>query len=161
MRIITTPNRRIALVVLLLSTVIPSVSFGAGAAIGPRGGYDFDTDKVVIGMEAEFGRVLERFRIAPSLDFELGDNTVTALNGDFRLYLFNLPESGLRFYGSAGPTLVFASFDNGDSQTELGFSLVAGVKIPMKGSNRYNLETRFGFGDIPEFKLMLSVLFGI
>jgi hypothetical protein len=154
-------NCEVGATVLLLFLLLPSISLGAGAAIGPRGGYDFDTDNFVVGGEAEFGRVLEQFRFAPSVDLELGDNKVTALNGDFRLYLFNLPESGLRFYGSAGPTVLFASPDNGDTKTNLGLSLVVGVKIPMKGANRYNLETRFGFGDIPDLKLMLAVLFGI
>lgn len=146
---------------LLLLLILPSISLGAGAALGPRAGYDFDSDKFVVGGEAEFGRVLQQFRFAPSVDLELGDNTKTALNADFRLYLFNLPESSLRFYGSAGPTVLFASSDNGDTKTELGLSLVAGVKIPMKGANRYNLETRFGFGDIPDLKLMFAVIFGI
>jgi hypothetical protein len=95
------------------------------------------------------------------LDFELGDNTVTVLNSDFRLYLFNLPETGLHFYGSAGPTLVLDSPGKGDNGIEIGLSLVAGMKIPMKKENRYNLEIRFGIGDIPDLKLMLGILFGV
>jgi hypothetical protein len=142
------------IVLMVLSAVLPS-SAGAGAAIGPRVGYDFDTDNLVLGAEAELGRVFQSFRFAPSLDFELGDNSVTVLNSDFRLYLFNLPETGLHFYGSVGPTVVL------DNQTEIGLSLVAGMKIPMKRENRYNLELRFGIGDIPDLKLMLGILFGI
>ena len=148
-------------IALLSFLVLPSISLGAGAALGPRAGYDLDSDKFVVGGEAEFGRVLQQFRFAPSVDLEFGNNTITALNADFRLYLFNLPETGLRFYGSAGPTLLFASPEQGDSQTEIGLSLVAGMRIPMKGANRYNLETRFGFGNIPDLKLMFAVLFGI
>lgn len=161
MRCCSKVNFTAGAITLLLFLVLPSISLGAGAALGPRAGYDFDSDKFVVGAEAEFGKVLQQFRFAPSLDFELGDNSATALNGDFRLYLFNLPESGLRFYGSVGPTVLFASPKNGDTNTEIGLSLVAGVKIPMKGANRYNLETRFGFGDIPDLKLMLSILFSI
>lgn len=148
------------IITLLLFLVLPSITSAAGAAFGPRAGYDFDTDKLVVGAEAEFGRVLQQFRFAPSVDLELGDNTLTALNGDLRLYLFNLPETGLRFYGSAGPTLVFGSRGKRDTQTELGLSLVAGVRIPMKGKSHYNLEARFGLGDIPDLKLMLAILFG-
>jgi hypothetical protein len=124
-------------------------------------GYDIDSEDFVLGAQAELGRAFQEFRFAPSVDFELGDNTWTALNGDLRLYLFRLPETGLHFYGSAGPTLLIGSPGNGDTQTELGLSLVAGVKIPMKHQNRYNLEARFGIGDIPDFKLMFAVLFGI
>lgn len=144
-----------AVICLLCIAALPSATF-AGNAIGPRGGYDFDSDHLVLGAEAEIGRVLESFRFAPSVDFELGDNSFTALNGDLRLYLFHLPESGLQFYGSAGPTLLL-----NNSDTELGLSLVAGLKVPMKSDNRYNIEARFGIGDIPDLKLMVTVLFGL
>ncbi len=144
----------------LLLILLPSFA-SAGTALGPRAGYDFDSDSFVLGAEAELGRVFQNFRFAPSLDFELGDHSNTALNADFRLYLFHLPETGLHFYGSAGPTILLNSSSGKDGQTEIGLSLVAGMKIPMKGQKRYNLETRFGFGDIPEFKMMLAVLFGI
>lgn len=148
------------LVGLTLLVAIPHIVYG-GNAVGPRGGYDFDSDNFVLGIEAEAGRVLESFRFAPSVDFEPGDNSFTAINGDLRLYLFHLPESGLQFYGSAGPTLLFNGSNGGGSDTELGLSLVAGVKVPMKADNRYNIEARFGLGDIPDFKLMVAVLFGI
>ncbi len=147
-------------ILLILIALLP-FSSSAGAVIGPRTGYDFDSDSFVLGVEAELGRVFQNFRFAPSLDFELGDNSITALNADFRLYLFHLPETGLHFYGSVGPTILLNSSNGKDGRSEIGLSLVAGMKIPMKGKKRYNLETRFGFGDIPEFKLMLAVLFGI
>ncbi len=151
----------VAVIVLALFAVLPC-SAAAGSAIGPRAGFDLDTDKFVLGAEAELGRAFQDFRFAPSIDFELGDNSITALNGDFRLYLFHLPETGLRFYGSAGPTLLLGSpGKGGDTDTELGLSLVAGMKIPMKGQKRYNLEARFGIGDIPELKVMFAVLFGL
>jgi hypothetical protein len=147
-------------VFLILFALSPTF-VNAGVAVGPRAGYDFDSDDFVLGAEAELGRAFQNFRFAPSLDFELGDNTITAFNADFRLYLFHLPETGLHFYGSAGPTLLFGSRGKGDTETELGLSLVAGMKIPMKKQNRYNLEMRFGIGDIPDLKLMISILFGI
>jgi len=149
-----------ALAISILTALLPQAVI-ANSAIGPRGGFDFDTDNIVVGVEGEFGRVLQSFRFAPSLDLELADNTITAFNGDFRLYLFHLPETGMQLYGSVGPTLLLHSSDKKDSQTEIGLSLVGGMKIPMKGQRCYNLEIRFGFGDIPDVKLMLAILFGI
>lgn len=149
---------RIGLVTLIAALPL---SVSGSSALGPRVGMNFDSDEFTFGVQAELGRVFQSFRFAPSLDFELGDNTTTALNSDFRLYLFHLPETGLRFYGSAGPTVVLDSSGKGGSQTEIGLSLVAGVKIPMKGKNRYNLEVRFGFGEIPDLKMMFGILFGI
>jgi hypothetical protein len=69
--------------------------------------------------------------------------------------------TSLHFYGSAGPTLVLDSPGKGDNGIEIGLSLVAGMKIPMNKENRYNLEVRFGIGDIPDLKLMLGILFGV
>jgi len=150
----------VATVFLILSMLMPSFA-EAGMAIGPRTGYDFDSEELIIGGEAELGRVFQNFLFAPSLDFELGDNSFTALNADFRLYLFHLPETGLHFYGSAGPTILLDSPGRGNDDTEIGLSLVAGMKIPMKSESRYNLELRFGIGDIPDLKLTLGILFGI
>jgi hypothetical protein len=147
---------------VLLSLLVSSPSSAkAGNAIGPRAGYECDSDRFVLGVEAELGRAFQDFRFAPSLDFELGDNSITAFNADFRLYLFRLPETGLRFYGSVGPTILLSSFEGKNDRSRIGLSLVAGMKIPMKNNRRYNLEARFGFGDIPELKLMVAVLFGL
>ncbi|MEZ5357232.1 MAG: hypothetical protein R3F48_00285 [Candidatus Zixiibacteriota bacterium] len=145
---------------LLFVILLALPSLVNAQAIGPRGGYDFDTEDLVLGVEGEFGRVFRDFQIAPSIDFEFGDHSFTAFNGDFRMYLFHLPETGLKFYGSAGPTLLMISSNN-NTDTELGLSVVAGMRIPMQGNRRYNIETRFGFGDIPDFKLMVTILFGI
>ncbi len=150
---------RMGLVILIAALPL---SASGSSAIGPRVGINFDSDKFTIGAQAELGRVLQTARFAPSLDLDLGDNnTMTALNFDFRWYLFPLPETGLFLYGSAGPTIVLDSPGKGGTQSEIGLSLVAGVKIPMKGKNRYNLEVRFGFGDIPDLKVMFGILFGI
>lgn len=160
MRSLTTLTA-VSIGIVFLFALLPCSTYGS-SAIGPRIGVNFDNDNFTLGAQAELGRVLQTARFAPSLDFDLGDNnTTTALNFDCRWYLFRLPETGLFFYGSAGPTIVFDSPAKGDSQTEIGLSLVAGVKIPMKGQNRYNLEARFGFGDIPDLKLMFGILFGI
>lgn len=154
-------SRNLSAGTLFFILFVFSSSLSYAGALGPRGGYDFDSEDLVIGAEAELGHAFQNFYFAPSIDFELGDNSFTAINSDFRLYLIHLPETGLQFYGSAGPTLLMISGNNNNSDTELGLSVVAGMKIPMNGRNRYNLETRFGFGDIPDFKLMFTVLFGI
>lgn len=159
---ISSPLLTVAKIVLISLIVALPLSVSGSSALGPRVGINFDSDKITFGVQAELGRVLQTARFAPSLDFELGNNnTATTLNFDFRWYLFPLPETGLIFYGSAGPTIVFDPPGKGDAQSEIGLSLVAGVKIPMKGKNRYNLEARFGIGDIPDLKVMFGILFGI
>ena len=128
-------------------------------SLGARIGLDNSPSQFLIGGQGEFGRVAGSAVLAPSVDFSLGGDG-TAANLDLRWYLLPLPESGLTIYGAAGPTLFFAS-GKGASSTEFGLSLVAGMKIPMRGGNKYNFEARFGIGDIPELRFMFGILFGI
>ncbi len=126
------------------------------AALGVRAGASSNPDQFVVGAQAEVGS-LGLATIAPSIDLGFGDGSdLTAANLDLRWYLFPLPQTGIQFYAAAGPTAVFVG-----SQSEIGLSLTAGAKIPMKGTGRYNLEARFGIGDIPDLKVMLGVLFGL
>ena len=128
-------------------------------SLGARIGIDNSASQFLIGGQGEFGRVAGSAVLAPSLDFSLGGDG-TAANLDLRWYLLPLPESGLTFYGAAGPTLFFTS-GKGASSTEFGLSLTAGMKIPMRGGNKYNFEVRFGLGDIPDLRFMFGILFGV
>lgn len=122
-------------------------------ALGIRAGWDSGPDNAYLGLQTEFGRIPGGASIAPSLDVELGDGSSTIVNGDLRWYLLPLPETGIQIYGAAGPGLVLSP------DTELGLNLAAGLHIPMKGGRRYNMEARFGFGDVPDFKLGASIVF--
>ena len=127
-------------------------------SLGVRIGIDNSPSQFLIGGQGEFGRVAGSAVLAPSLDFSLGGDG-TAANLDLRWYLLPLPKSGLTFYGAAGPTLFFSSGKG--ASTEVGLSFTAGMKIPMRGGNKYNFEVRFGIGDIPDLRFMFGILFGI
>ena len=141
-------------IILFIPLFIPPSQAVAGPALGPRIGLN-EGDDFLVGVQGEFGQVLGTATLAPSLDFKIGDSGATTANIDLRWYLLPLPETGLRFYGAAGPTVLLSP------DTDLGLSLSIGVHIPMKTGRRYNLEYRFGLGDIPEHKVALAVLFGI
>lgn len=127
-------------------------------SLGARIGIDNSASQFLIGGQGEFGRFAGTAVFAPSIDFLLGGDG-TAANFDLRWYLLPLPKSGLTFYGAAGPTLFFASGKG--AATEVGLSLTAGMKIPMRGGNKYNFEARFGIGDIPDLRIMFGILFGV
>lgn len=128
---------------------------------GLRAGFGLDPDQFVIGLQAELNRVISVVRFAPSLDAGFGDNFSTYLfNADLRLDLIPLPKSRTVIYVDAGPTLAVVDPDGADSDLEIGLSLAAGLDLPMGRSGSYNLEARLGIGDIPEFRLLLGVLFG-
>ena len=147
--------------IFLFMLITATFTFGtrgeavADSALGPRLGLSGSQDDFFLGIQGEFGPLLGTGTLVPSLDFTLGDRSSTALNADFRFYLIPLPETGLRFYGAAGPTLMVSP------DTELGLSLVLGLHIPMKSTRRYNVEYRWGVGDIPDHKIGVTVMFGL
>lgn len=123
-------------------------------------GFSINPDQYVLGVQAVLGKYY-RGRFAPSVDFGFGDNvTVITGNFDFKIDLFSPPKSRSVFYAGAGPTLSYITPDGGDSDTEIGLSLLGGIKLGMNEKNYYNIEARFGVGDIPDFKLLAGVMFG-
>ncbi|MDH3214869.1 MAG: hypothetical protein OEN01_01095 [Candidatus Krumholzibacteria bacterium] len=149
-------------VVLTVCTLVASATAkDANFAIGVRPiGFSTNPDQYTLGVQSVMGRV-SRMRFAPSVDFGFGDDVnLTALNFDLKLDLFSPPKASALFYAGLGPTISIISPDQGDTDTEIGLSLVGGIKLPFGQKNYYNLETRFGIGDIPDFKLLIGVMFG-
>jgi hypothetical protein len=122
-------------------------------ALGPRAG--FSGGDFYLGAQFEFPAKFGDLSLLPSFDFGPGTSAPSVANADFRLYLIPLPDTGLRFYGAIGPTMMLS----GD--LELGLSLTLGLNIPMKGTRRYNVEYRWGLGDIPEHKVGAAVMFDL
>lgn len=152
----------VAISVLFLTGFSSVQAAGANFGLGARAGYSSNPDQFVIGGQGVFGKVWQRVRITPSVDLGFGNDVKTiALNFDGMIDLFSPPGSKVVLYGGAGPNLAIYSPDIGDNQTELGVSLIAGMKIPAIASNYYNLEARFGFGDIPDFKILFGYMFSI
>ena len=151
------PQKRMILIALMMTASVTVLGGQAHAdsALGPRFGLSGGNDDFFLGVQGEFGPILSAATLVPSLDFTLGDHSSTALNADLRFYLIPLPETGIRFYGAAGPTLMLSP------DTELGLSLILGLQIPMKSTRRYNIEYRWGIGDIPDHKIGVTILFGL
>lgn len=150
----------LVIVVVALTMFASSSVFAGKIGFGVRGGYSSNPDQLVFGAQAMFGQFLKVTRFVPSFDFGTGDDITTyAFNGDFRLTL-KIPNSSLTLYGEAGPTLIYWDTDKGGSDTEVGGTLTGGIAFPMGGTGQYNLEARFGIGDVPDFKIMLGIMFG-
>lgn len=146
---------------VLLLALLAGTETAAAAGFGVRGGLGINPDQGVIGLQAEMGgKRLKAFRLAPSADFGFGDNVTTFCgNLDFLLHV-PFPGSGGGAYGGLGPTLTYWDVDSGQNDTEIGLSLVAGMRLGMGDRNAYNLEARFGVGDVPDFRILVGVLFG-
>lgn len=153
-----------------LTAVVVVLAFGATgyaedngpkSSYGIRAGFGLEPDQFVVGAQAEFGRFAKVLRFAPSFDLGFGDEMATYTgNADLRLDLIPLPKSGAVFYTDLGATLTHFDPSEGDGDTEVGLSVVGGVQLPMGRSNSYNIEARFGIGDIPDFRFLVGVFFG-
>lgn len=146
---------RVATIPLILSLLLAAPTAQATSAIGARAGVNDSGNDLYLGAQMEFMAKFGAFSLVPGFDFGPGTDAPSVANADLRLYLIPLPETGLRFYAGAGPTMMLS----GD--LELGLSLTAGINIPMKGSRRYNVEYRWGLGDIPDHKFGVAVMFGL
>lgn len=153
-------DQRMPVIVFLLGLSLWAGSANAAGehdGIGVRGGIARDPGQLVIGGQLEVGPVLGPALFVPSLDLQFADGpTLLTVNADLRWYLLPLPGTGIYFYGAGGPGVSIAEGDTG-----LGASLAVGTHIPMRAGRRYNVEVRFGFGDIPDLKVLMAVVWGL
>ncbi|MFQ5511212.1 MAG: hypothetical protein ACE5EO_05125 [Candidatus Krumholzibacteriia bacterium] len=157
-------RKRAAYLTTMFLTIAAATTAGAQGlrpAIGARTGFSVTPDQFTIGIQSQLGS-FSLGRFAPSVDFGFGnDVTVTAFNLDIQAGLLSFPGSSTGVYGGVGPTISILSPDRGSSDTEIGLSLVAGIKMPFSPLNYYNIEARFGVGDIPDFKLLVGAMIGL
>ncbi|MBN1211378.1 MAG: hypothetical protein JXA92_02265 [candidate division Zixibacteria bacterium] len=148
------------LAVVCFALVGVSSALAGSNSFGVRAGYGSEPDQFVIGGRALMGNFLKITRFAPGFDYGTGDNITTyTFNGDV-LLLLKLPNSSLALYAAGGPTVTYWDADKGGSDTEVGATIAGGLRLPMGKAGFYELEARFGIGDVPEFKLMFGIMFG-
>jgi hypothetical protein len=117
---------------------------------GARAGLGITPDQFVAGLSMTFGKAAGIFRVSPVAQIGLGDVTTFDINVDFLVRLM-VENSSFGFYGGAAPTLVF-----GDN-TEFGGTIVAGVNVPLFKDRASAIEGRFGIGDVPDVRILLTV----
>jgi len=158
--------KKLALSGLIAAAMLVSLSPLACAgesserAFGFRLGYGTDPDQFVVGLQYDTGKITRWLHFVPSLDAGFGDDCTTlVLNGDFKIFL-PLPKSSVTIYALTGPALAIWWPDEGDRDTEVGVNLGLGARAELGEVGWYNLETRFGLGDLPEWRILFGVLFG-
>jgi len=117
---------------------------------GARAGLGITPDQFVAGLSMTFGKAAGIFRVSPVAQIGLGDVTTFDINVDFLVRLM-VENSSFGFYGGGAPTLVF-----GDN-TEFGGTIVAGVNVPLFKDRASAIEGRFGIGDVPDVRVLLTV----
>lgn len=122
----------------------------AESHVSGRAGVGITPDQFVVGASMMFGKAAGIFRVSPVAQLGLGDVTTFDVNVDFLVRLL-VENSSFGFYGGAAPTLVF-----GDN-TEFGGTIVAGVNVPLFKGRTSAIEGRFGVGDVPDVRILLTV----
>jgi hypothetical protein len=130
----------------------PAAPTASSLGFGVKAGLGLEPDQFVIGLQYSLGKALGIFRIVPNAHLGFGDITTVDLNVDF-LARFIAKDSGFGFYGGGAPTFITGSgFD------EFGFTLVGGVQVPIVKNKATNIEVRFGLGDLPDIRLLLTLI---
>lgn len=149
------------MVVLCLCGPAAAKPLKFGLGVQPVG-LSVNPDQYVFGVQSIMGSVT-MFQFAPSVDFGFGDNVGLIMINLHLLYdLFSPPKSGGAFYLGGGPAINLFKPEGGDRDTEVGIDILAGFKIPFHETrNYYNIEARYGIDDVPDFKLLIGVMFAI
>ena len=127
--------------------------------VGVRAGFGLDPDQGIIGVQAVMGHATRYAAFAPSVDLGFGsDVTTVMLNADIFLPLFAPAGASAGVYLAVGPSVAIWNPSEGDGDTEIGLTIAPGLRLPLGSRHVFNLETRFGIGDIPEFRLLLGIL---
>ena len=158
--------RRVLTIALLATALLPACAWsqsnsqppstGTTGQLGLRTGFGLDPDQFVVGAQVALGRKLGIARIVPSVDVGLGSSLTTIMfNGD-ALFRLNVEDASFGFYLGAGAGIAYADPEGQSSSSwNLGLNLIAGLRIPFKGLPPTSFETRFGVGDIPDFRGLL------
>lgn len=131
----------------------PEAPAASNLGFGVKAGLGLNPDQFVLGLQYSLGKTLGIFRVVPNVHVGFGDGTSVDFNVDFLARLI-AKDSGFGFYGGAAPT--YATGEGGYS--EFGFTLVAGVQVPIVKNRATNIEARFGTGNTPDFRLLLSLI---
>jgi len=159
-------EKSLVIVVLLLvlsagSELAPAKEAKTVKAFGLRTGYGTGPDQFVIGPQTVLGRVLGFMHFAPSIDAGFGGDTTTVLfNADMRLLSFSPPGSAAGLYLGAGPAIALFDSRKFGGDTEVGLNALAGLTFPMGSKHEYNLEVRFGIGDMPDLRILFGIMLG-
>jgi len=129
-----------------------------GLGFGLKAGFGLDPDQFVIGAQFSLGQPVSIFRVVPNIDIGFGDTTID-FNVDFlvRLLVENTP---IALYGGGAPTIAYVNAKNAGDEWHFGFSLVAGIQVPILTKQGMNFEVRGSpVGGVPSWRFLAAILF--
>lgn len=118
---------------------------------GPRVGLTFNPDQVHVGAHLDFGNFARHVRFQPNVMVGFGDDlTFVSLNAD-AAYRFSERWDVWTPYLGGGIGANFASAGDdgldGDTNTDLGLSILGGIDKGLRDGDRFFVETKLGLTD--------------
>ena len=141
--------RRLGLLGILFVTLVAFAS-PAFAGVGLHAGMTLDPDDFLIGIHFKSKPMAENLSLVPSVEAGFGDITMVAGNLDLHYDLQT--GSKTRPYLGGGITLNWFDFED-ESETDFGGSILGGLSL----SEKYFFETKFGLGDVPDWKIYVGI----
>lgn len=129
---------------------------------GPRAGMTFNPDQFHFGAHIDFGNFAQHVRVQPNVEMGFGDDLIVATANLEIAYRLGRYWSAWTPFVGGGPSFAYYREDskgNDDSQSDSGFNLIVGIDRGFSNGNRLFLETTFGLGDVPDFKLTVGWTF--
>jgi opacity protein-like surface antigen len=125
----------------------------SGLGFGLKAGIGFSPTQFVVGAQYSLGKGLGIFRVVPNVHFGFGDVTSFDFNVDFLARVI-AKDAGFGFYLGAAPTYTTA-----DSDSDFGFTVVAGTQVPLIKNHATNIEARFGTSGAPDLRILAAIVF--
>jgi len=142
---------RFALALVLVACVVAAPATAAN--IGFRTGLALNPDDFVAGIHFRTDPLAKQLYFVPSFEAGFGDVTMLAFNADLH-YVFET-DSKLSPYAGGGMTVNWFDFE-GNSDTEVGGSVLGGLLIGQTSMGRMFLEMKLGLGDVPDAKILVG-----
>lgn len=138
--------------VSIMTLVLVAAATPSFAGLGLQLGAAIDPDMFLIGGRFRSQPLGETsITMVPSIEFGIGDN-VWMFAGNLDGHYDFKTDSKYAPYIGAGLTLNWFDFDQGDGDLEFGGSILGGIQL----SEKYFFETKFGLGDVPDWKFILG-----
>lgn len=134
----------------------PSGRSAHSARYGVRAGYtDWDgLSQIHVGAHAYLGELWPNIEFTPNVELGFGgDAFVMTLNGDVTYLFTELVGFPWGLYGGGSLSFNLVDPQSGGTETDLGFSVLAGTTYTLANDHKAMAEIKFGIIDSPTFKI--------
>lgn len=124
-----------------------------GLGFAAKAGIGFDPEQFVLGAQYSLGKALGFVRMVPNAHLGFGDATTFDVNVDFLARLI-LEDKNFGIYAGVAPGWI--TYDGG---SDFGLTGVAGAQVPIVKGRATNIEVRWDFTKMPDFRILAALFF--